>query len=944
MPNPDRNTGLVADCAALLTAKSALEGTSANLNWSADRAISGWDGVTIASNRVSKLKLAKVPGFAHYGYGLMGAIPAELGNLSNLDELDLSTRESRNRGNHLQGAIPAELGNLAQLKTLNLSGNKLSGAIPSELGNLANLKTLDLSGNYHRYGASRRDVKISGIEGAIPAELGNLAKLETLRLGANRLTGAIPAELGNLASLTTLDLAVDVTYPNPYRLSGEIPSELGNLAKLTTLDLSGNWLTGEIPSELGNLANLEFLSIHGTHGLTGDIPSELGNLAKLRTLHLHSNDLTGKIPAELGNLAKLTHLYLSRNRLTGDIPAELGNLAKLTDLVLNENRLTGDIPSELGNLSNLRRLRLGRNLLTGCVPRSLRERLWHDDIDIVGMRFCAATTSTSTPMPTSTPTPTATSVSGATATPTPTAVPLTEQCSNGTAVPNPDRNTGLVSDCAALLASKSTLEGATSSPLDWSADRAVSDWYGVTTTNNRVTSVVMYGDDEDVSLVGEIPAQLGNLAKLEGLTLSFFGLTGEIPAELGNLANLTSLDISDNILTGAVPSELGNLANLTSLDLSYNDLTGCVPQSLRAAAASAHARMQNSLSPLPFCAAATPVTPTPTATSAPRPPRPTITPTPTTAPRETPVATPTPTATPAIVIETTPTPTATPEPRETPVATPTPTATPVLVIETTPTSTPTPSPTATPTSVVSATDDPCVESLSGSGSATGAWAAGCLTANPPNAFDYYARFYTFTLDAASEVAITLSSDATAPYLYLLDGAGKTGAIKRETGAANASAATITETLQPGSYTIEATTFYAATAGAFTLEFAATPAPAATCAEPLAGNASVNGAWATGCLSANPPNDRAYYARFYTFTLSAASEVSITLSSNDAAPYLYLLNGAGTTGAIKRETGAANASAATITETLQPGAYTIEATTYYSETAGDFTLELELTQP
>ena len=240
------------------------------------------------------------------------------------------------------------------------------------------------------------------------------------------------------------------------------------------------------------------------------------------------------------------------------------------------------------------------------------------------------------------------------------------------------------------------------------------------------------------------------------------------------------------------------------------------------------------------------------------------------------------------------------------------------------------------------TDDPCINRLTGSGSANGSWTSACLTANPPNTRDYYARFYTFTLDAVSEVTITLSSADAAPYLYLLDGAGTAGAINRETGRSNASAATITETLQPGSYTIDATTYYAGTSGDFTLEFAA--APAAACIETLAGNASVSGSWAAGCLSANPPNDRDYYARFYTFTLDAASEVTITLSSNDAAPYLYLLDGAGTGGAINRQTGSASASAATITETLQPGDYTIDATTYYSETAGDFTLELEIAQP
>ena len=118
-------------------------------------------------------------------------------------------------------------------------------------------------------------------------------------------------------------------------------------------------------------------------------------------------------------------------------------------------------------------------------------------------------------------------------------------------------------------------------------------------------------------------------------------------------------------------------------------------------------------------------------------------------------------------------------------------------------------------------------------------------------------------------------------------------------------------------------------------------PVDACTDRLAGNASVAGNWTSACLSANPPSDHDYYARFYTFTLSAATQATITLSSADAAPYLYLLNGAGTGGSINRENGAANASTAAITATLQPGSYTIEATTYYSETIGDFTLELEL---
>ena len=132
---------------------------------------------------------------------------------------------------------------------------------------------------------------------------------------------------------------------------------------------------------------------------------------------------------------------------------------------------------------------------------------------------------------------------------------------------------------------------------------------------------------------------------------------------------------------------------------------------------------------------------------------------------------------------------------------------------------------------------------------------------------------------------------------------------------------------------------------------ATPSPTPTsvagtsgddaCITPLAGSAAVRGSWTPDCLSANSPNNRAYYARFYTFTLSAASEATITLSSPDAAPYLFLREGEGKSGAVIQENGSADATSVTTTETLQPGSYTIETSTWEAETAGDFTLELEI---
>ena len=81
-------------------------------------------------------------------------------------------------------------------------------------------------------------------------------------------------------------------------------------------------------------------------------------------------------------------------------------------------------------------------------------------------------------------------------------------------------------------------------------------------------------------LPGEIPASLGDLAKLELLYLNGNQLSGEIPASLGNLANLRWLWLFGNQLSGEIPASLGNLANLEQLWLYSNQLSGEIPASL----------------------------------------------------------------------------------------------------------------------------------------------------------------------------------------------------------------------------------------------------------------------------------------------------------------------------------------------------------------------------
>ena len=155
-------------------------------------------------------------------------------------------------------------------------------------------------------------------------------------------------------------------------------------------------------------------------------------------------------------------------------------------------------------------------------------------------------------------------------------------------------------------------------------------------------------------------------------------------------------------------------------------------------------------------------------------------------------------------------------PTATPTHTPTPTNTPVTVLETTPTPTATSTsvPTATPTRASASTLAPGCIRKTGLGWLTGTWSADCLSDKTPvtaKAGTRYARFYTFTLDTASTVTVNITSDDVADtYLYLLEGVGNSGAV------VNRGDTRITEQLQAGSYTIEATTYHLNTSGNFML--------------------------------------------------------------------------------------------------------------------------------
>lgn len=537
-----------------------------NDNWMTDAPLDTWHGVEVNDR-------GRVISMEFFRNNLKGTIPGELGGLSSLETLDV-------RSNGLSGPIPPELGSLTNLVYAFMDSNELSGPIPPELGDLPSLKSLRLFQN--------------SLSGSIPPELGQLSSLSALSLSGNLLTGSIPPELGGLHNLQLLDLSVN-------RLTGGIPPELGDLPNLQTLRLRANQLAGGIPPELGDPQNLTTLNL-SENLLTGSMPPQLGSLDSLSELRVEYNQLESRLPATFLALGKLRTFKFQLNtslcfpRTSGfvawrrnlrsvegpwcgesdrrvlealyeaasgadwenaggwlvgdDLDAWYGvradSFGYVAEIDLEDNGLKGKIPFQVGDLEGLTKLEIGTNDLVGPLPLRLvnlsLERFGYADTKLCELddeEF--------------------------------------EEWLDG--IPSLERTGEECPDPREVLTALYHATGGSGwwYNKNWLSDAPLDEWYGITTDEDGQVIRIELTDN---FLVSRLPPELGDLPRLEELSLFKNYLSGPIPPELGKLSSLLLLFLGDNRLTGGIPAELGDLYNLHELHLFKNRLTGSIPAEL----------------------------------------------------------------------------------------------------------------------------------------------------------------------------------------------------------------------------------------------------------------------------------------------------------------------------------------------------------------------------
>lgn len=155
-------------------------------------------------------------------------LPKEIGNLTNLIKLDLSS-------NKCLKYIPKEIGKLINLSELNITGNESLKKLPEEIGNLTNLDIINIDYKY-------------SIAKYIDDEFDTFTILNLCHRGLKE----IPFDIIKIINLEKLNISNNQII--------KLPPLMATLKKLKIIDMRGNQLE-EFPDFLYKISHFEKLIV-----------------------------------------------------------------------------------------------------------------------------------------------------------------------------------------------------------------------------------------------------------------------------------------------------------------------------------------------------------------------------------------------------------------------------------------------------------------------------------------------------------------------------------------------------------------------------------------------------------------------------------------------------------------------------------------------------------
>ncbi|XP_010246690.1 PREDICTED: probable leucine-rich repeat receptor-like protein kinase At2g33170 [Nelumbo nucifera] len=585
---------------ALLNFKKGLKDSSNRLSswdWNGSEDCCSWEGVGCdnRTGHVVRLELQNpyADGYDEKYYEtyerckIGGEINSHLLELKHLKHLDLSS-------NDFGGSrIPEFLGSFQSLEYLNLFDSGFVGKVPHQLGNLSNLQYLDMGNGYllhvedlqwlsHLSSLHYLDMSSVNLSKASDYWLqvtNTLPRLFELRLCFCQLATIPPLPHVNITSLTALDLSVN-------SFSSSIPDWVYYSGNLVYLDLSSNHFRGTISSAIGNLTSLKELHLQ-FNNLEGDIPETLRNLCNLQRLDLSNNRLKGDISQYLGGSSMCWKLSNYMNQSNETVPKSIGHLSKLEHFIISENSFSGVLSEvHFAQLTRLKTLEASSNSVvlnvsTGWIPPFQLENLdmgfWElgpqfpawlqTQKDFISLNFSEVGISDTIPnwfwnlssrfhyidlsynqiygeFP------------GLLNTNSVDAKVFLDHNYLRGSLPRFSPN------ITQVLLSKNLFSGSISHFL---CDKMME------------TSNLIILDLSDNLLSGEIPDCWMNCPFLEVINLGNNNLSGKLPISIGSLTLLQSLHLLNNNLMGELPSSLKNCTSLITLDIGENRFSGRIP-------------------------------------------------------------------------------------------------------------------------------------------------------------------------------------------------------------------------------------------------------------------------------------------------------------------------------------------------------------------------------